>query len=92
MAGWTDDIGKATALTVGCVVAIAASIAGDTSQDLKTGFLLGGTPRNQQIGELAGVNHFSHLRVFVSDPAGQSIWFRHSGITRSTSYFDESCH
>jgi uncharacterized oligopeptide transporter (OPT) family protein len=33
------------ALTVGCVVAIAASIAGDTSQDLKTGFLLGATPR-----------------------------------------------
>ena len=55
LAGWTDDIGKVTALTVGCVVAIAASIAGDTSQDLKTGFILGATPRNQQIGELAGV-------------------------------------
>ncbi|MFQ5863857.1 MAG: OPT family oligopeptide transporter [bacterium] len=53
--GWTDDIGKAAALTVGCVVAIAASIAGDTSQDLKTGFLLGATPRKQQIGELVGV-------------------------------------
>ncbi len=54
-AGWTDDVGKAAAITVGCVVAIAASIAGDTSQDLKTGFLLGATPRRQQIGELAGV-------------------------------------
>ncbi|MDX1582212.1 MAG: oligopeptide transporter, OPT family [Thermoanaerobaculia bacterium] len=53
--GWTDDAGKAGALTVGCVVAIAASIAGDTSQDLKTGFILGATPRNQQIGELIGV-------------------------------------
>ncbi|MFQ5707543.1 MAG: OPT family oligopeptide transporter [bacterium] len=53
--GWTDDIGKVAALTVGCVVAIAASIAGDTSQDLKTGFLLGATPHKQQIGELAGV-------------------------------------
>jgi putative OPT family oligopeptide transporter len=53
--GWTDINGKAAALTVGCVVAIAASIAGDTSQDLKTGFLLGATPRNQQIGELVGV-------------------------------------
>lgn len=53
--GWTDINGKAAALTVGCVVAIAASIAGDTSQDLKTGFLLGATPRNQQIGELIGV-------------------------------------
>jgi putative OPT family oligopeptide transporter len=53
--GWTDDLGKAAALTVGAVVAIAASIAGDTSQDLKTGFLLGATPRRQQIGELIGV-------------------------------------
>jgi putative OPT family oligopeptide transporter len=53
--GWTDDAGKIAALTVGCVVAIAASIAGDTSQDLKTGFLLGATPRRQQIGELVGV-------------------------------------
>jgi putative OPT family oligopeptide transporter len=55
MLGWTDDVGKVAALTVGCVVAIAASIAGDTSQDLKTGFILGATPRKQQIGELVGV-------------------------------------
>ena len=53
--GWTDDAGKVAALTVGAVVAIAASIAGDTSQDLKTGFLLGATPSRQQIGELVGV-------------------------------------
>jgi putative OPT family oligopeptide transporter len=53
--GWTGAAGKAGALAVGCVVAIAASIAGDTSQDLKTGFLLGATPRRQQIGELLGV-------------------------------------
>ena len=53
--GWTDDAGKIAAITVGCVVAIAASIAGDTSQDLKTGFLLGATPRRQQVGELVGV-------------------------------------
>jgi putative OPT family oligopeptide transporter len=53
--GWTDSTGMVAALTVGCVVAIAASISGDTSQDLKTGFLLGATPRKQQIGELVGV-------------------------------------
>jgi putative OPT family oligopeptide transporter len=53
--GWTDTSGKVAALTVGCVIAIAASIAGDTSQDLKTGFLLGATPKRQQIGELVGV-------------------------------------
>ena len=53
--GWTDLTGKAAALMVGCIVAIAASISGDTSQDLKTGFLLGATPRNQQLAQLAGV-------------------------------------
>lgn len=53
--GWTDTMGKATALMVGTVVCIAASIAGDTSQDLKTGYLLGATPRRQQVGELIGV-------------------------------------
>lgn len=55
LAGWTGDLGKVAALVVGCVVAIAASIAGDTSQDLKTGFLLGATPRRQQTGEILGV-------------------------------------
>ncbi|GMV03995.1 MAG: oligopeptide transporter, OPT family protein [Gemmatimonadota bacterium] len=53
--GWTDDFGKATALMVGTVVCIAASIAGDTSQDLKTGYILGATPRLQQLGEIVGV-------------------------------------
>ena len=53
--GWTDTYGKATALMVGTAVCIAASIAGDTSQDLKTGFLLGATPVKQQVGELVGV-------------------------------------
>ncbi len=53
--GWTDLVGKAATLTVGCVVAIAASISGDTSQDLKTGYLLGATPRRQQLAELIGV-------------------------------------
>ncbi len=53
--GWTGQVGMTAAITIGCVVTIAASIAGDTSQDLKTGFILGATPRRQQIGELAGV-------------------------------------
>ena len=53
--GWTDLSGKATALMVGTAVCIAASIAGDTSQDLKTGYVLGATPRLQQMGELIGV-------------------------------------
>lgn len=53
--GWTDNAGKAATLIVGCVVAIAASISGDTSQDLKSGFLLGATPKKQQMAELIGV-------------------------------------
>ena len=43
------------ALCVGGIVCIAASNAGATSQDLKTGFLVGATPRAQQIGLLIGV-------------------------------------
>jgi putative OPT family oligopeptide transporter len=52
--GWTDMLGRITALSVGTVVCVAASIAGDTSQDLKTGFLVGATPYKQQIGEFIG--------------------------------------
>jgi putative OPT family oligopeptide transporter len=52
--GWTDLTGKITALTIGTIVCIAASIAGDISQDLKAGFLIGATPRKQQISELIG--------------------------------------
>lgn len=46
---------KVAVLTVGAFVCIAAAIAGDTSQDLKTGFLIGATPKYQQIGEFIGV-------------------------------------
>lgn len=46
--------GMVGAITIGSIICIIAAIAGDTSQDLKTGFLLGSTPRNQQIGELIG--------------------------------------
>jgi putative OPT family oligopeptide transporter len=53
--GWTDATGKVAALSVGAVVAVAASVAGDMSQDLKTGFLLGQTPRYQQMGEMVGL-------------------------------------
>lgn len=53
--GWTGSIGKVAALSIGAVVGVAASIAGDTSQDLKTGFLLGATPSKQQVGEIIGV-------------------------------------
>ncbi len=53
--GWTaPDPYFVTALSVGGIVCIAASNGGTTSQDLKTGFLVGGTPRKQQIAILVG--------------------------------------
>jgi putative OPT family oligopeptide transporter len=52
--GWRDPSARAAILTVGTVVCIAASKAGDISQDLKTGFLLGATPARQQFGQFIG--------------------------------------
>src|SRR5207248_2337443 len=53
--GFTADVYQPMVLCVGGMVAIAAANAGATSQDLKTGFLVGATPRAQQIGLLIGV-------------------------------------
>ena len=55
-AGWVDGSARAAVLTVGTIVAIAASKAGDISQDLKTGFLVGATPAKQQFGQLIGAS------------------------------------
>ncbi|HEY4597772.1 MAG TPA: oligopeptide transporter, OPT family [Thermoanaerobaculia bacterium] len=52
--GWTGPTYYVTALSIGAIVCIAASNGGTTSQDLKTGFLVGSTPRNQQIAILFG--------------------------------------
>jgi putative OPT family oligopeptide transporter len=52
--GWTDDLSKTAVLTIGTVVAVAASISGDISQDLKSGYLIGATPSKQQASELFG--------------------------------------
>jgi uncharacterized oligopeptide transporter (OPT) family protein len=53
--GWTGDVYQPMALCVGGMVCIAAANAGATSQDLKTGYLVGATPRAQQIGLFIGV-------------------------------------
>jgi putative OPT family oligopeptide transporter len=53
--GWTGSAGMVAAISVGAVVCIAICIASDTSQDLKTGFLVGATPWRQQYGEIIGV-------------------------------------
>jgi len=53
--GWRTEPYMALALTIGGVVCVAAANAGATSQDLKTGYLVGATPRRQQIGLIIGV-------------------------------------
>lgn len=53
--GMTGQPGMTAAIAIGGVICIVAAIAGDTSQDLKTGYILGATPKKQQIGELVGV-------------------------------------
>ncbi len=52
--GLTTESDKVTALSIAGIVCVAASNGGATSQDLKTGFLVGSTPRSQQIGRLVG--------------------------------------
>ncbi|MFZ1614855.1 MAG: oligopeptide transporter, OPT family [Holophaga sp.] len=54
LVGWKSTAAMASVLTVGTIVAIAASKAGDISQDLKTGAMVGATPALQQIGQLIG--------------------------------------
>ena len=53
--GWTGEVYQSLALSVGGIVCIAAANAGATSQDLKTGYIVGGTPFYQQLGLLVGV-------------------------------------
>ena len=53
--GDTGAHGMQAAIAIGSIICIVAAIAGDTSQDLKTGYILGATPKKQQIGEIIGV-------------------------------------
>ncbi len=53
--GSTGVVGMASAIAIGSIICIVSAIAGDTSQDLKTGYILGATPKKQQIGEVIGV-------------------------------------
>ena len=53
--GTVGTTGMVGAIAIGGIICIVAAIAGDTSQDLKTGFIVGATPKKQQIGELIGV-------------------------------------
>ncbi len=55
LTGDTGAHGMRAAIAIGSIICIVAAISGDTSQDLKTGYLLGATPKKQQIGEIIGV-------------------------------------
>ncbi len=55
LTGEAGASGMQAAIAIGSIICIVAAIAGDTSQDLKTGYLLGATPKKQQIGEVIGV-------------------------------------
>ena len=66
LAGWTSANYAVLALMIGGVVCIAAAIAGATSQDLKTGYLVGATPFWQQMGLLVGVTVSTVAIISVS--------------------------
>lgn len=69
--GWTERIYMVSALTMGVVACTAICLAGTTSQDLKTGFLLGATPKWQQIAEIIGV-------ILPSLAIGGTLYLLHS--------------
>ncbi|MDQ2980694.1 MAG: oligopeptide transporter, OPT family, partial [Acidobacteriota bacterium] len=74
--GWRGDVYQAVALCVGAIVCIAAANAGATSQDLKTGFLVGATPRSQQWGFLIGVitsSFFIAITLFMLDKTYKGV-------------------
>jgi putative OPT family oligopeptide transporter len=90
--GWTTPAFGALAITIGGVVCIASAEAGDTSQDLKTGFLIGATPRNQRFAFLIGIvvstvaigftlNMMNEaLQEFREAPQAWDISAAHSGV------------
>jgi uncharacterized oligopeptide transporter (OPT) family protein len=91
--GWTLPAYGALAITIGGVVCIAASNSGDTSQDLKTGYIIGATPRLQQIALMIGVvvSTFviggtlyvmnTGLQEFHAAPQAWDINAAHPGVT-----------
>jgi putative OPT family oligopeptide transporter len=93
MQGWTAPAFGALAITIGGVVCIAASNSGDTSQDLKTGYIIGATPRLQQLALMIGVvvstvvigftlNLMNTgLQTFQAAPQPWSLSASHPGVT-----------
>ncbi|MBU0690921.1 oligopeptide transporter, OPT family [bacterium] len=76
--GIVGTIGMAAALLVGAVVCVAVCAAGDISQDLKTGYLLGATPWKQQVGEFIGVIAGASIVGAIVYLLGESYGFVYS--------------
>ena len=76
LAGWRGPLYFVTALSVGGIVCVAASNGGATSQDLKTGFLLGATPRLQQIAILigAGASSLALAPILLTLNSSQTVY------------------
>lgn len=102
--GWKATAFGALAISIGGVVCIASANAGNTSQDLKTGFLVGATPRAQQMGLLIGVL-VSVLAIGITligmnealeefHPADLAVDINHlpEGVSRDTQGFDSAKH
>ncbi len=78
--GWSGADARAAVLTVGTVVCVAASKAGDISQDLKTGFLVGATPARQQYGQLIAAAVACWVVAFIVVAIGRTYGFGEGGM------------
>jgi len=78
--GWKELDARAAVLTVGTVVCVAASKAGDISQDLKTGQLVGATPAYQQFGQLIAASVACWVVAWVVVALGKSEGFGEGGM------------
>lgn len=81
--GFTGINGWITALVVGAFVCVAMGMAGDISQDLKTGFLLGATPKRQQIGQIIGVAASSFFVVWMVLFLQKNVGFTGEGALKA---------
>lgn len=77
--GWTERIYLVSAITMSCVANVAICMAATTSQDLKTGFLLGATPFRQQVAEIIGV-------LIPSIALGATVYLLNQAFTLGSDY------
>ncbi len=93
-AGWTKPEHRALALSIGGVVCVAAAVAAATSQDLKTGYLVGATPARQQIGLLAGVTTsalvIGGIITFLNEAKTTIVVRDYPGVTIAAAAIDQA--